>query len=194
MPRRPRTVLPGVPHHVTQRGGRRLQVFFELSDYERYLELLWDQSRRERVEIWAYCLMPNHVHLIAVPGTPTGLARALGRAHRAYAVEVNRRRDWRGHLWQERFWSCALSERHLRSAVAYVLLNPVRAGLVERPEQWPHSSAAALLGESADPLAESNVLKDYLSTAPGGLSLDLSDSEAIELRRHTSTGRPLEGR
>ena len=102
---RPRVVAPGVPHHVTQRGNRRQQTFFGEADYQACMELMAEWCEREGVQIWAYCLMPSHVHLVAVPETPESLRAAIGEAHRRYSRRVNSREGWRGHLWQGRFAS-----------------------------------------------------------------------------------------
>ena len=82
MARIARAVAPGLPHHVTQRGNRRQQALFNDKDYQSYLNLMAEWCARFRVEVWAYCLMPNHVHLIAVPETKDGLNLAIGEAHR----------------------------------------------------------------------------------------------------------------
>lgn len=191
MPRFARAVVPGVPHHVTQRGVRRMQVFFSHADYRRYLQLLALMARRYRLETWAYCLMPNHVHLIAVPGSTDGLARPIGEAHRRYAVHVNRREGWAGHLWQERFASCPMDEAHLMAAVRYVLLNPVRSGFVARPEDWPHSSARAHLRGERDPVVETSAMDRRVECWADYLKDDLPADDLGLIRRHTSTGRPL---
>ena len=145
MARLARVVAPGLPHHVTQRGNRRQQTFFCDEDYESYLQLMAQFCKAHQVEIWAYCLMPNHVHLIAVPQSADGLRRAIGEAHRRYTRMVNFREGWRGHLWQGRFASFVLDEPYLLTAARYVELNPVRAGLVNTPRQYRWSSAAAHL-------------------------------------------------
>ena len=128
MARLARVVAPGLPHHVTQRGNRRQQTFFCQEDYDCYVQLMAQFCLAERVEIWAYCLMLNHVHLIAVPQAADGLRRAIGEAHRRYTRMVNFREGWRGHLWQGRFASFVLDEPYLLSAARYVELNPVRTG------------------------------------------------------------------
>ncbi|MDJ0943575.1 MAG: transposase, partial [Kiloniellales bacterium] len=97
MARLARVVVPGVPHHVTQRGNRRLETFFEDDDYRAYLDLLAASCAEARVAVWTYCLMPNHVHLVLVPKEPDGLRRALGEAHRRYTRRINFREGWRGH-------------------------------------------------------------------------------------------------
>ena len=134
MPRIARVVVPSYAHHVTQRGNRRQQTFFCEDDYRAYLGLMAEWCRRCGVEIWAYCLMPNHIHLIAVPDSEDGLRRGIGEAHRRYTRRVNFRERWRGHLWQGRFASFVLDDCYLLAAARYVELNPVRAGMVDRPE------------------------------------------------------------
>ena len=146
MARLARLVIPGLPHHVTQRGNRRQPTFFNNGDYAAYLELMADWCREEGVEIWSYCLMPNHVHLIAVPKTADGLRRAIGEAHRRYTRRVNFREQWRGYLWQGRFASFLVDEPHLLAAARYVELNPVRAKLVERPPVALEQCQGAFVG------------------------------------------------
>ena len=129
MARLPRMILPGIPHHVTQRGNRRERTFFEESDYALYLDLLAQAAQRHAVEIWSYCLMPNHVHIVAVPTDEDGLGRTFRDVHRNYTGYVNTRMRVTGHLWQGRFGSVAMDEAHLFAALRYVALNPVRARL-----------------------------------------------------------------
>ena len=154
MARLARLVIPGLPHHVTQRGNRRQQTFFNDEDYAAYLELMAEWCREEGVEIWAYCLMPNHVHLIAVPQTEDGLRRAIGEAHRRYTRRINFREKWRGYLWQGRFASFVMDEPYLLAAARYVELNPVRANLVADADEWPWSSARAHLSGRDDRLVK----------------------------------------
>ena len=129
VPRRARVVFPGLPHHATQRGNNRQQLFFAPEDYRYYLELLADHARRFGVEVLGYCLMPNHVHLIAAPESEASLARALGRTHSEFALALNRTEGRTGHVFQNRFFSCVLGGTHLLRALRYVERNPVRAGL-----------------------------------------------------------------
>ena len=143
MARLARVVAPGLPHHITQRGNRRQQTFFCDEDYQSYVELMGQWCGVHEVEILAYCLMPNHVHLIAVPQSADGLRRAIGEVHRRYTRMVNFREGWRGHLWQGRFASFVLDEPYLLTAARYIELNPVRAGLIETPSRYRWSSAAA---------------------------------------------------
>ena len=190
MARLPRIVVPGLPHHVTQRGTRRMRVFLEPSDYHLYMGILARRARRSALAIWTYCLMPNHVHLIAVPSTPTGLARPIGESHRRYALEINMRQGWTGHLWQERFASFPMDERHLLAAVRYVLLNPVRAGLAESPEEWPYSNARALLTGRTDPLASGQPLSHWIEDWDSYLGRHDLAEETAAIRRQSRSGRP----
>ena len=130
-----RVIAPGMPHHVTQRGYPRQETFFGEEDYQHHLELMAQFCRAEQVAIWAYCLMPNHVHLIVVPQSAESLRRAIGEVHRRYTRRINFREGWRGHLWQGRFASFVMDEDHLLTAARYVELNPVCAGSVQAPSR-----------------------------------------------------------
>ncbi len=193
MARLARVIAPGVPHQITQRGNRRQETFFCEADYEAYIELMAEWCDREGVEVWAYCLMPNHVHLIAVPDTHESLRRAIGEAHRRYTRRVNLREGWRGHLWQGRFASFPLDEGHTVRAARYMELNPVRAGLVSRPEQYHWSSAAAHIAGRDDGLVRVEPLVEMVGegTWEEFLGGSVSREEAELLRRHERTGRPL---
>src|ERR1035437_6369139 len=146
MARMARVVASGCWHHITQRGNRRQVVFFEDTDRAMYLRLLGLHCNRHGVRISGYCLLSNHVHLVAVPQGENGLAKAIGHAHMDYARWLNVRRSETGHVWQNRFYSCPLDEQHRWEAMRYVELNPVRAGLAVAAAAWPWSSAAAHLG------------------------------------------------
>ena len=152
MARVARVVSPGMPHHITQRGNRRMPTFLQESDYGVYVSLMRTWCARHGVAIVAYCLMPNHVHLIAIPGTVEGLARAIGEAHRHYTCHINQREGWRGYLWQGRFASFVMDQDYFLTAMRYVELNPVRAGLAASPADWRWSSARAHLTGECDPL------------------------------------------
>jgi putative transposase len=143
MPRIPRPVFAGIPHHVTQRGNRGQAVFFSDEDRAAYLGWLAHYCVRFRVEVLAYCLMTNHVHLVVVPETADALEKIFRPLHTRYAQHINRARAWTGHLWQGRFFSSALDERYLWAAIGYVERNPVRAGMIRRAEDYRWSSASA---------------------------------------------------
>lgn len=154
MPRIARFVLPGVPHHVTQRGNRRGQVFFSDDDRRTYLSWMREYAMESGAEVVAYCLMPNHVHLVLVPATSESLHLTLRRLHQRYAQRINRLHGWHGHLWQGRYFASALDDPYFWAAIRYVELNPVRAGLVERAEAYPWSSARAHCGLQADAMLD----------------------------------------
>lgn len=191
MARLARVVAPGLPHHVTQRGNRRQQVFFGEEDYRLYRTLLAAGCRAAGVAVWAWCLMPNHVHLILVPAAPDGLRAALGEAHRRYTRHVNEREGWRGFLWQGRFASFPMDERYLLAAARHVELNPVRAGLARRPRDWRWSSARAHLDGRDDGVVAAGPLLDLVPDWRGFLKAGLREEEREAIRGAERTGRPL---
>jgi len=152
MPRLPRTVFANVPHHITQRGNRREDIFFTDEDRELYLTWLQSYCEEHRVEILAYCLMTNHIHLVAVPATESGLQHVLKPLHMRYAQRFNRQRGLKGHVWQGRYFSAPLDETYLWATLRYVERNPVRAGLVKNAECYRWSSAAAHCHGREDPI------------------------------------------
>ncbi len=189
-----RVVIPGVWHHVTQRGNRRQDVFFQDADRRQYLELLRRYCTRYGVRVTGYCLMTNHVHILAVPSGETSLARAFGQTHHDYARWLNMTRGDSGHLWQNRYFSCPMGEDYQWEALRYVELNPVRAGLVTAAEAWPWSSAAAHICD----LAEETLL-DFADWRQRwcskewreALSDGSNDAALLErIREATRTGRP----
>ncbi len=141
MPRSARLVFPGVPHHITQRGTDRQTTFFTNADRRVYLDLLALHSAESELRVLAYCIMSNHIHLVAIPERETSLAVAMRRLHGRYAQYLNVRRQRSGHLWQNRYFSCPLGNDRLWTAIGYVEQNPVRAGITERPEEYRWSSA-----------------------------------------------------
>jgi putative transposase len=145
MPRTARIAIPDVPHHITQRGNNRQDVFFVDDDRQVYLSLLKEQADKYGLEILGWCLMTNHIHLIGRPAGEDSLAKALGRTHFRYTQYINRFHGRSGHLWQNRFYSCPLGREHFWQALRYVEQNPVRAGLVRQAWKYPWSSAAAHL-------------------------------------------------
>jgi putative transposase len=191
MARLARVVAAGVAHHVTQRGNRRQQVFFGDDDYAAYRALLAEGCRAAGVAVWAYCLMPNHVHLILVPADATGLRAALAEAHRRYSRRVNVREGWRGYLWQGRFASVPMDGAHTLAAARYVELNPVRARLAGAAEAWPWSSARAHLAGRDDGLVGVRPLLDQAPDWSAFLAGGLGEDEREALRAGERTGRPL---
>src|SRR3954451_6499607 len=189
MPRPARLVLPGLPHHVTQRGNCRQRIFFEEDDHRSYLSLLRHFCARSGTAVWAWCLMPNHVHLILMPSNEDGLRAALAPAHTRYAVEINRRRGRCGHLWQGRFSSFPMDEAHLHACLRYVELNPVRAGLVARPEAWRWSSARAHLGLAGDGLTDLAPMRGRIDDWRAFLDSGLDDGDRDSIRAAERSGR-----
>jgi len=191
MARIARVVVPGLPHHLTQRGNRRQQTFFSDKDYETYLGLMAEWCGERGVEVWAYCLMPNHTHLIAVPESEDALGQAIGEAHRRYTRYVNFREGWRGHLWQGRFASFPMDESYLHGAVRYVELNPVRAGLGSSATAYRWSSASAHVSGEDDVLVRVGPLLERFGDWRQFLLESASADDMVLLRRHERTGRPL---
>jgi REP-associated tyrosine transposase len=191
MARLARVVAAGLPHHVTQRGNRRQQVFFGDEDYATYRALLAESCRAASVAVWAYCLMPNHVHLILVPRDADGLRAALGEAHRRYTRHVNFREGWRGYLWQGRFSSFPMDEPHLLAAARYVELNPVRAKLARRARDWRWSSARAHLAGKDDDLVRVHPLLELAPDWAAFLGQGLGAEDHAAIRAGERTGRPL---
>ncbi len=191
MARLPRLAIPGLPHHVTQRGNGRAQTFFDDADYALYRDLLAASCRAAQVEIWAWVLMPNHVHLILAPRDADGLRRALAPVHRRYAGHIHARHRRTGHFWQGRFGAVAMDEDHLGAALRYVALNPVRARLAPRAQDWRWSSVHSHLAAREDGVT---TIAPVLSRYPDFAAFIESgpDEAAFErLRCAESIGRPL---
>jgi putative transposase len=192
MARLPRMVLPGIAHHVTQRGNRRERTFFEDADYALYLDLLAQAAERNGVEIWSYCLMPNHVHIIAVPRDEDGLGRTFRHVHRHYTGFINARMRQTGHLWQGRFSSVAMDEEHLFAALRYVALNPVRARMVKRAEEWQWSSVHAHLAGKDDHVVTVTPALERVGDFAAFLGEDFDEAFTYAaLRKAETLGRPI---
>lgn len=195
MARIARLVVPGLPHHVTQRGNRRGQTFFEDGDYALYLDLLAESSGRARCEVWAYCLMSHHVHIILVPSSEDGLRRTFADLHRRYAGYINARARVTGHLWQGRYGSVVMDEDHLINAVRYVTLNPVRARLVKRARDWKWSSARAHLAGRDDAVVKVAPVLERTGDFSRFLREPIDEDLAFAALRRTETiGRPIGGK
>jgi putative transposase len=194
MARFPRVVVVDVPHHVTQRGNARQVILYDDAGRVAYLELMRQYAALHHLSVLGYCLMSNHVHLIAVPGTAEALAQTLKHTHGRYASYWNARNSSSGHVWQGRFYSCPLDEAHLWRALRYVELNPVRAKMVTAAAQWRWSSAAAHCGLApADGLLEMERWGKRWTAAEWRehLAEGESASDVTALRQYTHTGRPL---
>lgn len=197
MPRIARVVAAGLPHHITQRGNYRQAVFSDNEDRLRYLSWIEEYSHKYKLSMLTYCLMQNHVHFIAVPQNADSLARVFNTAHMRYSQYFNKKLKTNGHLWQGRFYSCALDEPHLILACRYVERNPVRMKIVKKPWQWGYSSALAHIdAKSTSPIKLKNLF-DILDMTPESWKkyIDSSEESASlnKIRSNTLTGRPLGG-
>jgi putative transposase len=190
MARIARVVIPGYPHHIVQRGNRSQKVFFSDEDKKAYLEILSESAKRNELKIWAYCLMDNHIHLIVVPASADGLAKGIGETHRRYTRLVNFREGWRGYLWQGRFSSFCLDEKHLYAAIRYVETNPVRAGIVTTASEYSWSSAKAHIDKENPSFLDDCFLAEVVNDWGSFLS-QIDERQAHSFRRHISTGRPF---
>ena len=190
MPKFQRLVVEGFPHHVTQRGVRRQRTFFNDRDYRAYLDIARDQLEEPKLGVLAYCLMPNHVHFVVIPHSRHALSRFFCEVHKRYARRTNMLNDWKGHLWQQRFYSVVMDEHHCRAAMRYVELNPVRAGLVRRATDWPWSSARANIGAIADDLVATARTRYIVSNWEEYLADTPAAGELANIRRQTRIGRP----
>jgi putative transposase len=193
MPRIARVIATGYPHHITQRGNNRATVFFDDEDRQTYLKLLAGYAEKHHFQIWAYCLMDNHAHLLAVPEVETSLARGIGLTNQVYTQYLNRKLNQSGRIWQNRFFSCVVENNQYLWAVArYIERNPLKVGLVEKAEAYRWSSAKAHMTGANDALlgATSWLSPEEQSTyAEFVVTVDEETDNAI--RRATRTGRPF---
>jgi len=190
MARLGRVVIPHIPHHIIQRGNRRQKTFFTPQDYKYYIDLLAEWSEKCSLKIWAYCLMNNHVHFIAVPSKTDSLRLAISEVHERYTRRINFRNGWKGHLWQGRFLSYPMDDNHLLHAARYIELNPVAAGMVRNPEQYPWSSAKPHLTNTPNMLIKD---LEMVKRVPRWKEYLLDGVKADESKRilsHEHTGRP----
>jgi putative transposase len=194
MPRIARVVAEGVPHHITQRGKGRQTVFDDAQDHHVYLKLLREYAREHDLHIWAWCLMSNHVHLLAVPDTSHSLSRALGRIHCDYARYRNAKAATCGHLWQARYYSCPVDGPAVWRVMAYIERNPIRAGLVEIAEEFQWSSARTHVADREDGFVQMAPWRQSYTAARWTETLRVGVDDEIlreRLRSATRTGRPL---
>ena len=172
-------------------ASQREPIFCKDGDQDIYRDLLAEQLDKAGVEAWAYCLMPNHVHLILRPADEGGLAQPIGAAHRRWANFVNARGRWRGHLFDGRFASVVMDEAHLLAAVRYVALNPVRARLARRAQDWPWSSVGAHLSGEDDALVTVAPVLARVDQFADLIETDPDDPAFATIRAAETTGRPL---
>jgi putative transposase len=189
MPRAARLVVPGIAHHVTQRGNRQQAIFFSDEDRTTYLRILAAALKRFDTKCLAWCLMDNHVHLMLVPTTTDGLRGPLSSAHTTYAQAINQREKLSGHLFQGRFASYPMDDRHMMFAARYIENNPVAANIVGRAEDWRWSSARAHIERRDDGLTDWHALGQHMDNWRAML-VDGLDAGAI-VESALRTGKPL---
>ena len=192
MPRTARIVIADYLYHVTQRGNYRQLVFEEDRDRINYLQLIQKYSLKYQLDIFAYCLMPNHVHFIVRPRQKESLSQTFCRVHQIYSTYFHGKRGIKGHLWQERFYSCLLHGDHIRNAVRYVERNPVRAKLAYRPWEYVWSTAMAHLGREYKLIKLADI-REYLdiSSWQDYLMGDETDNELKIIRQATLKNQVL---
>ena len=193
MPRFKRLVVPGCPHHITNRGNRRQLIFFSEEDRQFYLGLLHTYGTRYGLAFWAYCLMPNHIHLVVVPENLLSMHLTIREVHRRYSLYINLKMNWQGSLWQKRYYSFPLEDAHLYRAVRYVENNPVRAELAKTAESYPWSSANAHVFGKPNILLSPNKLGIQQKDWKAYLREIEEEEELKEIRARILSGRPLGG-
>jgi putative transposase len=193
MPRIARVVVAGYPHHVTQRGNNKADVFFDENDRWVYLYLLKNYSRKYSCPVLAYCLMPNHVHLLVRPLQKSSLSKTMQGIALCYTQYINKKYNKSGRLWESRYYSCVVDgENYLWPAVRYIEQNPRRGGLVDMEEKHLYSSAKSRVTGAVDEMLDEEIFGekgrseyvDFLHSAVG-------DDEINDIRSCTRTGRPF---
>lgn len=193
MPRIARIIATGYPHHITQRGNNRAMVFFDDEDRQIYLKLLASYSQKHHFQIWAYCLMSNHIHLLAVPETENSLSRGIGLTNQMYTQYLNRKLKQTGRIWQNRFFSCVVeNEQYLWAVARYIERNPLKPGLVASVEEYRWSSAKAHVAGAHDSLLTADSWLSSQERSAFGEFVRLKDDETDNtIRRSTNSGRPF---
>jgi putative transposase len=201
MPRRPRTVIPGVPLHIVQRGNDKQACFIDSLDYGVYLKALGESSIMYNVSVHAYALMTNHVHLLVTPHAAVGASRMMQWLGRRYVLYFNQTHSRSGTLWEGRFRSSPVqTDRYLFACYRYIELNPVRAGIVASPEHYRWSSYCSnALGRPSGLLTPHRIWlslgesrEDRQATYVRLFSLGNSSDEEHQIRAAYRKGRPLE--
>lgn len=192
MPRIARIIAAGYPHHITQRGNNCATVFFDDEDRQTYLKLLSQYSQRYLISIWAYCLMDNHIHLLAVPETETALSRGIGLTNLMYTQYLNRKLKQSGRIWQNRFFSCVVeNDQYLWSVARYIERNPLKVALAASAELYRWSSAKAHITGTNDPMLDTTPWLSPEERSDYAEFVREEDEETDNaIRRATRTGRP----
>jgi putative transposase len=195
MPRIARIVGAGYPHHIIERGNNRERVFRGSRDYEEYLSFLLKYSGEKEATVLAYCLMPNHVHLLVRPSDEEGLAKMMQAVTLCYSKYFNGENGRTGRLWECRYYSTVIDgDSYLWTVSRYIENNPVRAGMVKRPEDYPYSSARAhILGRENPLLREPLFDKSGLNEYRKFIRSEQEKKVIEEIRKQTRSGKPLGG-
>lgn len=193
MPRKARVVLPGIAHHVVQRGNYQQNVFEHDRDFKTYSYLVKQYALDHHLKIHAYCLMSNHVHFIITPPEKPSLGELFRSVHVRYSQYKNLQWGKLGQLWQGRYFSCVLGTTHLLRAIRYVEMNPVRAKLVKDPWDYIWSSARQHFNLEKFPIIETDIHHDCLQLGFDDRNWDqyltAADPEMTQLMRtHTKKG------
>lgn len=198
MPRIARVVATGYPHHITQRGNYRQKIFTDDADREKYLTFIGVESKRHGLKILAYCLMSNHIHFIAVPNTADSMGKVFKYANMRYSQYYNKKIGVGGHLFQGRFYSCVMDERHTIACARYIERNPMRTKMVDKPYDWKWSSARVHCGMDGRDELGVNSLFDYVDYVDNDIRdwqkfIEEPDNieEIKKIREQTRKGRPL---
>jgi putative transposase len=192
MARLARLTFVGYPHHVAQRGNAGRSIFETEADFRRYLDWLKVYVHRYSVDVWAYCLMPDHVHYVCVPRREGLMARAFNTIHMRYAQYCNTSKAFGGgQVWRPRFMSCVLDKASVREEVRFVENNPVRRGLVSRAEDYPWSSARSRVTGICDGvLTDGCFLSAEIRDWGAYLTADGDEAVIARVRSGLKTGRP----
>ena len=190
MARQARITLPHSPHHIMQRGNRGEKVFLEKGDFQFYLDLLKEQCNESTIEILSYCLLPNQIHLLVVPQNETMLARAIGETHRRYTITINKRQNWTGHLFQNRFFSYVCDDPYSLRAIRFIETMPVTAGITNKPENYLWSSARSRIRFSTENFVKTYQSFHTINDWHSFLARPMDEDELKTIQMHLQTGRP----
>jgi putative transposase len=190
MARQARIVLSNNLHHITQRGNRGDHIFLQKEDYQTYLNILKEQCDRFDVSLYSYCLLPNQIHLIAEPQGAPMMARAIGETHRRYTNHINARENWRGHLFQDRFFSYAMDEQHALRAARFIETLPVTMKIAPKPENYLWSSAKSRIKITARTFLKQFRSFHAIQNWEDYLARPMDPAEMNNIQLHLQTGRP----
>lgn len=194
MPRIARIIIPEFPYHVVQRGNNKQPIFLDNDDRKTYIDLAKWYCAKWSCSVFAYSLMPNHVHLLLKPSTKIGVAKAMQGISLCHTQNINKKYHRTGRLWESRYYSSIVSkDLFFWHVVRYIDWNSVRAGLAESPQEYPWSSARAHMLGIEDPLTRLEDLYEFINFEEGKSFLEQEGSkeESAMIWRATRKGLPL---